>query len=86
MLLTVRGSSSTSDSLIVNLVNGRIRTTYSHPLSLTSTSSHTYNDGEIHTIQVTFTLGELVIVIDGREQLPVDGFLGECVALLWWTR
>ncbi len=80
LLLAVKGRSST-DGLIVSLVNGRIRLFYSHLLSYTSITNQTYNDGEMHTFQVTFTGGRLLFVVDGREQFHVFGDSGQCIVV-----
>jgi len=68
---------STDEGLVVSLVDGRVTLVYSHLLTQLGMSNHTYSDGELHTFQMTFRAGDIVFVIDGRDQLQLTGEFGK---------
>ena len=68
---------SSDDGLVVALMDGHVTMVYSHILSQMGTSNHTYNDGELHTFQMTFEDGQIMFVIDGSDQLRLTGVFGK---------
>lgn len=76
LLLATRDGSI--DTLAISLINGYLSMfLYSITFALTGRSLNTYHDGELHTIQFTFITREVSLVIDGNEQLELQGNSGE---------
>ena len=78
MLLATGGTSS--EGLVISLVNGHVRMYYRNLLRQIGVSNSTlymYDDGELHTFQFTFIAGRIQFVIDGREQVQIRGGLGK---------
>lgn len=67
-LLLVVSEASSHNGLVVALRSGHIRMVYNNIWLHTAISEETYNDGEMHSFQVTFANGWLNFVIDGKEQ------------------
>ena len=64
-----------SDFILLGLLNGSVYLEFNnigglHSLSTITSSSHIYNDGELHELNFTFYRGQFTLLVDSADSSP----------------